>query len=134
LGNTLRRYEDRVGTQYGLDAITTAPHFSLVAPEAHVAYVRDTRQLLDTTVRLCFVSLLAAVLTVAALVTDGWWLLIALVSYGLAYLATAPRSPRRTSTAPPSRRSSTSIASRCTNGSAFAGLGTRTRSGRPTPN
>jgi|SRR6476469_1828597 len=87
LGNTLRRYEDRAGGQYGLNAITTAPHFSLVVPESHGAYVRDTRQLLDTTVRLCFVSLLATVLTVAALVTDGWWLLIALVPYGLAYLA-----------------------------------------------
>ncbi|OLF14877.1 hypothetical protein BU204_24350 [Actinophytocola xanthii] len=87
LGNTLRRYEDRAGSQYGLDAMTTAPHFLLVVPEAHVAYVRDTRQLLDTTVRLCFVSLLATVLTVAALATDGWWLLIALVPYGLAYLA-----------------------------------------------
>lgn len=87
LGNVLRRYEDKAGAQYGLNAITTAPHFSLVIPEPHLAYLRDSRQLLDTTVRLCFVSLLATVLAVAALVTDGWWLLVALVPYGLAYLA-----------------------------------------------
>lgn len=87
LGNTLRRYEDRAGAQYGLEAITTAPHFSLVIPEPHLAYLRDSRQLMDTTVRLCFVSLLATVLAVASLVTDGWWLLVALVPYGLAYLA-----------------------------------------------
>jgi hypothetical protein len=87
LGNTLRRYEDAVGAQYGLDAITTAPHFSLVIPEPHLAYLRDSRQLLDTTVRLCFVSLLATLITVAALLTDGVWLLVAVVPHALAYLA-----------------------------------------------
>lgn len=87
LGNTLRRYEDAVGAQYGLDAITTAPHFSLVIPEPHLAYLRDSRQLLDTTVRLCFVSLLATLITVAALVTDGLWLLVALAPHTFAYLA-----------------------------------------------
>jgi hypothetical protein len=87
LGNTLRRYEDAAGAQYGLDAITTAPHFSLVIPEPHLAYLRDSRQLLDTTVRLCFVSLLATLITIAALLTDGLWLLVALVPYALAYLA-----------------------------------------------
>ncbi|MFC0112283.1 hypothetical protein [Kibdelosporangium aridum] len=87
LGNTLRRYEDVAGVQYGLEAITTAPHFSLVIPEPHLAYLRDSRQLLDTTVRLCFVSLLATLITFAALLTDGLWLLVTLVPYGLAYLA-----------------------------------------------
>jgi len=87
LGNTLRRYEDAVGGQYGLDAITTAPHFLLVIPEPHVAYLRDSRQLLDTTVRLCFVSLLATLITVAVLLTDGLWLLVALGPQALAYLA-----------------------------------------------
>lgn len=87
LGNVLRRYEDRAGAQYGLDAILTAPHFQQVIPEPHQQYVRDTRQLLDTTVRLCFVSLLAALLTTTATLTDGLWLLVALVPYGLAYLA-----------------------------------------------
>jgi hypothetical protein len=87
LGNTLRRYEDTVGAQYGLDAITTAPHFSLVIPEPHLAYLRDARQLLDTTVRLCFVSLVATLITIAALLTDGLWLLVALIPYALAYVA-----------------------------------------------
>lgn len=87
LGNALRGYEDRAGAQYGLAAVPTAPHFSLVIPESHLAYVRDSRQLLDTTIRLCFVSLVAALLTVSATLTDGWWLLVALLPYGLAYLA-----------------------------------------------
>ncbi|WP_125726885.1 hypothetical protein [Kibdelosporangium aridum] len=87
LGNTLRRYEDAVGAQYGLDAVTTAPHFALVIPEPHLAYLRDSRQLLDTTVRLCFVSLLATLIAIAALLTDGPWLLVALAPYFLAYLA-----------------------------------------------
>ncbi len=87
LGNALRREEDRAGRQYGIEAIRTAPHFSLVAPERHVGYVDDTRQQLDTSVRLCVVSLLAATETFACLATDGWWLLIALIPYALAYLA-----------------------------------------------
>lgn len=87
LGNALRREEDRAGQQYGINAITTAPHFALVSPDKHVQYVRDTRQQMDTSVRLCVVSLLGAVETFACLLTDGWWLLIALVPYSLAYLA-----------------------------------------------
>lgn len=87
LGNVMRLYEDSAGRQYGLEAIATAPHFWLIVPEPHRAYVRDSRQLLDTTVRLCFVSLLATLLTVLALLTDGLWLLIALVPYGFAYIA-----------------------------------------------
>jgi len=87
LGNALRRYEDHAGTQYGLEAMHTAPHFWLVIPESHLVYVRDSRQLLDTTVRLCFVSLVATMLTVSATLTDGLWLLTALIPYGFAYLA-----------------------------------------------
>lgn len=87
LCNTLRRYKDAASAQYGLDAITTAPHFSLVIPDLHLTYLRDSRQLLDATVRLCFVSLLATLTTIAALLTDGLWLLVAFVPYALAYRA-----------------------------------------------
>ena len=87
LGNALRSAEDTAGQQYGLDAITTAPHFALIAPESHVAYLRDSREQFDLAVRLCSVSLLATVITVPAVFADGLWLLLALVPYTLAYVA-----------------------------------------------
>lgn len=87
LGNALRAVEDRAGRQYGLDAITVAPHLALIAPESHVAYLQDSREQLDLAVRLCSVSLLATVITVPAVLTDGLWLLLALVPYTLAYVA-----------------------------------------------
>jgi hypothetical protein len=87
LGNALRAAEDRAGTQYGLDAITVAPHLALIAPESHVAYLQDSREQLDLAVRLCSVSLLATVITVPAVFSDGLWLLLALVPYALAYIA-----------------------------------------------
>lgn len=87
LGNALRAVEDRAGRQYGLDAITVAPHLALIAPESHVAYLQDSREQLDLAVRLCSVSLLATVITVPAVLTDGLWLLLALIPYTLAYVA-----------------------------------------------
>lgn len=87
LGNALRAAEDRAGSQYGLDAITVAPHLALIAPESHVAYLQDSREQLDLAVRLCSVSLLATVITVPAVFSDGLWLLLALVPYALAYVA-----------------------------------------------
>jgi hypothetical protein len=71
LGNALRSVEDTAGKQYGLDAILTAPHLALVAAERHVKYLHDSRQQMDTSVRLCAVSLLATALSVASLLTDG---------------------------------------------------------------
>ncbi|MEA5364708.1 hypothetical protein VA596_34615 [Amycolatopsis sp., V23-08] len=87
LGNALRREEDRAGRQYGLDAVLTAPHFGLIADERHLNYLRDSRQQLDTSVRLCIVSALATIETVACLLTDGWWLFAALATHALSYLA-----------------------------------------------
>lgn len=87
LGNTLRRIEDSAGGQYGLAAIPLGPHLALTAPAAHLEYLDDSREELDTSVRLCFVSLAATVLTVIALFADGLWLLVALIPYTLAYVA-----------------------------------------------
>jgi hypothetical protein len=42
---------------------------------------------MDTSVRLCIVSLLATALSVASLRTDGLWLLVALGPYVCAYIA-----------------------------------------------
>lgn len=87
LGNALRSGEDAAGSQYGIDAILTAPHLVLVAEESHVRYLRDSRQQFDTAVRLCVVSLVAFLLTTACLITDGWWLFLALGPHALTYVA-----------------------------------------------
>lgn len=87
LGNALRRVEDSAGRQYGLEALTTLPHLALIAPDAHTAYLDDSRRQLDTTAQLCSVSVLATAQTAAALFADGLWLLVALAPYILAYVA-----------------------------------------------
>jgi hypothetical protein len=87
LGNMLRRYEDLAGSQYGLNAIAIAPHITLVAATEHTEYLRAMREQLDLAVRLCTLSLLATVIAVAFLITDGAWLLVALLPYALAYAA-----------------------------------------------
>ncbi len=87
LGNVLRAAEDQVGKQYGLDVTVTAQHFSMVADQRHLDYLRDARQQFDLTVRLCVVFLIATVMAVSCLLTDGWWLLIALVPYACSWLA-----------------------------------------------
>jgi hypothetical protein len=87
LGNALRRFEDGAGSQYDLSVITVAPLLQLTVPDRHFKYLTDARQEMDTAIRLCLVSLLATVLTSAFLLRDGLWLLLALVPYGLAYVA-----------------------------------------------
>ncbi|MEV6442459.1 hypothetical protein [Amycolatopsis sp. NPDC051716] len=87
LGNALRQAEDSIGKQYGLSAIRTAPLLALIAPELDRSYLIDSRQQMDTSIRLCVVALLATLETVACLFTDGWWLLTSLVPYCLAYIA-----------------------------------------------
>jgi hypothetical protein len=87
LGNTLRRFEDSAGSQYGIEAITTATHFGLIVPDRHLDYLDDARQQLDATARLCSMSAIATVLAVSALFTDGLWLLVALVPYLFTYVA-----------------------------------------------
>jgi hypothetical protein len=87
LGNVLRRYEDMVGRQYGLDIITVAPHLNLVAVKEHRDYLDDCRQGLDLGVRICVLFAAATVLSVGALIDDGAWLLLSLVPYCVSYLA-----------------------------------------------
>jgi hypothetical protein len=87
LGNALRRFEDAAGSQYGLSAITIAPILHLIIPPRHFEYLTDARQEMDTSIRLCLVSLIATAMSFAFLLRDGWWLLLTLVPYGLAYIA-----------------------------------------------
>lgn len=86
LGNVLRKYERDSGRRYGLDASAGLSHLALVAPPEHLRYLNDQRTLLDLTVRFCVLSLLATATSVLFLWRHGLWLLLALVSYALAYL------------------------------------------------
>jgi hypothetical protein len=87
LGNALRRFEDDAGRQYGLSAITISPHLHLIAPPRHLDYLIDARQDMDSTIRICTVGFIATVLTVGFLLTDGLWLLWAMLPYSISYLA-----------------------------------------------
>jgi hypothetical protein len=87
LGNALRCSEDSVGQQYGLSAITIAPHLHLVVPPRHLEYMVDTRQDMDSSIRICTVGLVATVLTVYCFLDNGIWLLWALFPYFISYLA-----------------------------------------------
>lgn len=87
LGNALRRFEDAAGSSYGIDGIATAPHFSLVSKPNHIDYVRDAQQSMDVSIRLWLVGVIAAAASVGLLLTDGLWLLVALLPLTLAYIA-----------------------------------------------
>jgi hypothetical protein len=87
LGNVLRRYERLAGYQYNLDAVRVVRHVAFVAPQRHIDYVNDQRQLLDLSVRMCATSMFAAVISVLFLWHHGPWLAIALVPYAVAYLS-----------------------------------------------
>jgi hypothetical protein len=87
LGNVLRRYEMQAGRQYGLDVLVVLPHVALVAESEDLRYLKDQRAQMDLAIRMCFTSLLACALSVLLLWRTGFLLLIALIPYGLAYLA-----------------------------------------------
>jgi hypothetical protein len=87
LGNVLRRHEDSTGIQYGLDPITIAPHMALVADPTHEAYVSDQGTQFDLCITICFLGLVATVVSAVVLVTDGFWIALALVPFAIAYLA-----------------------------------------------
>jgi hypothetical protein len=87
LGNALRRYEDRVGRQYGLNILHVAPHLNLVAVKEHREYVDDCRKGLDLGVRICVLFAIATALSVGLLADNGPWLLLSLIPYCVSYLA-----------------------------------------------
>lgn len=87
LGNMLRAHEDRAGAQYGLQAPLIHPHLVLHAPKEHVAFIADARELLDLSVRVCTLAVVAGVLTFVVLFPHGAWLLATLGPYAVAYVA-----------------------------------------------
>jgi len=87
LGNVLRRYEDLAGARYGLDAIAAVPRLAMIARPPEAAYLEDSRRAMDLAIRMCLVSTIATVMSIAALAPWEWWLLFALVPYAAAYCA-----------------------------------------------
>ena len=87
LGNVLRRYERRMGSQYSLEPFSVIQQISFVAPAERLAYIGDQRQLLDLSVRMSATSIVATLIAISALWRHGPWLLLALLPYGVAYLS-----------------------------------------------
>jgi hypothetical protein len=87
LGNVLRAYERLAGYQYALDGVGVLRQIVFVAPQRHVDYLNDQRQLLDLSVRMCFTSLFASLISIAFLWHHGPWLAIALIPYAVAYIS-----------------------------------------------
>ena len=87
LGNVLRRHEDLAGAPYGLPGIEVVPAVSLVASPDRTGYMSEASEQLDVTVSVCTVTALGTVIVAAATLTDGWWLLTALVPYLLCLVA-----------------------------------------------
>ncbi|MCP3788015.1 hypothetical protein NLX85_32115 [Micromonospora sp. A3M-1-15] len=87
LGNVLRRYEMLAGSMYGTDAITFVPRLLQVADQRDVDYVRNQRMQLELAIRSCVLGLVATAVTVIAMWTDGWHLLLALAPYLVAFLS-----------------------------------------------
>jgi hypothetical protein len=87
LGNVLRRFEYDAGRQYSMDAIQIVPLLLLVAPASHVDYVNDQRTQLDLAVRMTFISAVAIATAIFFLWPYGYWALVAIVPYALAYLS-----------------------------------------------
>jgi hypothetical protein len=87
LGNALRAAEDRAGRRYGLDTVSVWPRLYSVLGKRVLAIVDDERTQLDVAVRFCVVLLVAAVVSLGLLVTQGWLLLVPAATFVLAWLA-----------------------------------------------
>ena len=81
LGNVLRRHEDLAGRAQGLPGVDVVPPLTLVGKPEHKAYLSEAAEQLDAAVSVCVVMALATVIVAGTTLTDGWWLLVALVPY-----------------------------------------------------
>lgn len=86
LGNILRRHEDTIGSDLGLDAIAIAPFLSQVAPEKELSRVDDEGEQMDLALRLSVTFLITTICYALALAPRGPWALVALAPYVLAYV------------------------------------------------
>ena len=79
--------EDSAGAQYGLDAVTVAPHLALTADPRHHASVSGARESLDLLVNLCVVGMSGSLISLVLLADDGLWVAFALAPFSLAWVA-----------------------------------------------
>jgi hypothetical protein len=87
LGNALRRAEDFAGDRYGLDAVGVIPRLYALMPAQMVAIVDDARNAMDVMASFVFVWLVATAASFALLLHHGPWLLVPIVTFGLAWLS-----------------------------------------------
>ncbi|WP_200216772.1 hypothetical protein [Micromonospora coerulea] len=86
-GNVLRRYETIAGHMYGLESITAVTRVMQVAAPRDVEYVQNQRMQMELAARTCVLGLLAAAVTAVLMWTEGWYLLLTLVPYLVAFAA-----------------------------------------------
>jgi hypothetical protein len=84
LGNMLRRNEDLAGDRYGLDALEVIPRLYPVAPPAMVELIEEARNEMDVMATFVLIWLIATGFGVYVLRDYGEWLLLPLLTYGLA--------------------------------------------------
>lgn len=87
LGNVLRYYETTAGFPFGLNTIQIMPYLARVAPAEDMRYVNDQRSLLDLAARMAVTGMLATAMSALFLWQHGFWLLVALIPYAVAYLS-----------------------------------------------
>ncbi|GAA2704457.1 hypothetical protein [Actinoplanes palleronii] len=87
LGNVLRRYEDAIARPYGLDPLVTVPRLVMVAGQPEIDYVQNQRVQMELALRTSFLALLATLVTVVVMSSNGAWLLLAAAPYSVAYLS-----------------------------------------------
>lgn len=87
LGNVLRRYERSVGSSYRVDPLTAVPRLAMVGGEQEVDYVQNQRVQLELALRTSLMAFLATAVTLVVMSRHGFWLLLALLPYSVAYLA-----------------------------------------------
>lgn len=87
LGNVLRRAEDLAGDRFGLDAVEVVPRLYPLMPTVMVTMLEDARNQVDMSARFVGVWLTATGFGLVVLAWHGLWLIVPLVTYGLAWLS-----------------------------------------------
>ncbi len=85
LGNTLVTGETRAGERYGLNTSVVMPRLVPLLTPGTLAELRDRRNQLDASARLCVAAGLATVISVGLLLRYGPWLFLALVTFVLCW-------------------------------------------------
>jgi hypothetical protein len=87
LGNALRASEDRAGDRYGLSTPTAWPRLYYCLPESVHRDVAEMHQQIDGGARLTLVLIIAGIAGCPVLLWHGWWNLVWIGAFALAFLA-----------------------------------------------